>query len=162
MPLKLSFAGIEVTLSKFVGDDQPRTIIQSPSVEYSAHGTPAIQGVAYPVKYLWTVSAGITDSDRDLLEVLVYEFEEARHDLNDIDILIHDTTSRYRERSPRSRAIVAGTTERLINGGTHTAFFAQFKGSLVQLPKYTLPKTCSGYNHITTFSLQETVKVPAT
>lgn len=161
MPLKLSFAGIEVTLSKFIADDQPRTIIQSPALEYSAHGTPALQGTAYPAKYLWTINVAITNSDRDLLEALVYEFEEARRNLTSSDILIYDTTSRIRERSPRSRAIVAGTTERLINGGTHSAYFAQFNAVIIQMPKYTLPKTCLGYNHIVTMSLSETMRVPA-
>lgn len=161
MAIALSINGLSLTLNKFTGTDNIRSSFQPPStIEFSAYGTPAIGGVVIEPKQIWSLGSVVNQTERDTLEAILAEFQLLRRNLGNYDVLIGDRTSRIVERLPRSRAIVPGTTERII-GNTHTAYFAQFKAVFTEIPKFTMPRDRCTKNSLVTLTLIETVRVPA-
>lgn len=157
--IALSLNGLNLTLNKFTGTDNIRSSFQPPStLEFSASGTPAIGGIAVEAKQIWSFGSVVNQSERDTLEAILWEFQLLRRNLGVYDVLVSDRTSRIVERLPRSRAIVPGTTERLI-GLTHTAYFAQFKAVFTEIPKFTMPRDPCSKNSSVSLTLIETVRV---
>lgn len=161
MALALSINGLSLTLKKFTGTDNIRSSFQPPStIEFSAYGTPAIGGIVIEPKQIWNFGSVVNSSERDVLEAILWEFQLLRRNLSNYDVLISDRTSRIVERLPRTRAIVPGTTERII-GSTHTAYFAQFKAVFTEIPKFTIPRDPCSKNSLVSLTLIETVRVAA-
>lgn len=159
MAISLTLSGLSLTLNKFTGTDNIRSSFQPPStIEFSALGTPAVGGIAVEAKQIWSFGAAVNGQERDILEAIISDFQLLRRNLLDYDILISDRTSRIVERLPRSRALVSGTSERLIST-THTAYFAQFKAVFTEIPKFTIPRDRCSKNSLVTLTLIETVRV---
>lgn len=155
MPLTLSLNGIEVTFDHFTSSEYPRIIVQQLSaIEFSTAGTPAIQGPYFEPKFLWQFSAYCRDTQRQLIEAISYEFHTRRRALQECDILLLDTTGCITERKPRSRAIVPGGIEAIINDGTHTSYHAAFKAAITDGPKFS----SNGRVDVVSMSLTETVR----
>lgn len=155
MPLTLSLADLEVTFSDFVDNNYPRiTVQQLSAVEFSALGTPAIQGTYFEPKFMWQFQAYCDRQQRQLIEAIAFEFHTRRRNLQDCDILVLDTTAFVTERSPRSRGIVPGTSEILINSGTYLSYHAQFLGAITDGPKFS----SNGRVDVLSMSLTETIR----
>lgn len=156
MPLTLSLAGITVTIDSFIGGEYPRVTVQPLSaVEFSALGTPAIQGTYFESKYLWQFTAFCDRNSRQLVEAIAHEFQTRRRALQECDILLLDTTAYITERAPRSRAIVPGGVEVSINGGSHLSYHAQFHACITDGPKFS----SNGRVDVLSMALTETVRV---
>lgn len=157
MPLTLTLAGLSVTLKDFLNNEYPRVTVQPLSaVEFSALGTPAIQGTYFEPKHLWNINAFVTKEQRDLLEAISFEFHARRRALAPCDILILDTTATVKERSPRSRAIVPNT-EQVVLAANAIAYYSQFLAGITDGPKFTQ----SGRLDAVTMTLIETIKANA-
>lgn len=155
MPLTLSLAGITVTINNFINSEYPRVTVQPLSaVEFSAAGTPAIQGVYFEPKFMWQFSAYCSFTQRQLIEAIAHEFQTRRRNLQDCDVLLLDTTAYITEASPRSRAIVPGGVEMSINSGSHLSYHATFKAAITDGPKFS----SNGRVDVLSMSLTETVR----
>lgn len=155
MPLTIKLAGLEVTFSDFIDNNYPRITVQPLSaVEFSALGTPATQGTYFEPKFMWQFSAYLDRHQRHLIEAIAYEFHTRRRNLQDCDILLYDTTAYITERSPRTRGIVPGTSEVLINGGTHLSYHATFFCAITDNLKFS----SNGIVDVLSMSLTETIR----
>lgn len=155
MPLTLELAGLSVTFDNFINSEYPRISVQPLSqVEFSALGTPAIQGSYFEPKFLWQFTAYCDRHQKQLIEAIAFEFHYKRRNLQDCDILVLDTTAYITEREPRSRGIVPGATEILINGGTHSSYHAQFLAGITDGPKFSN----NGRVDVLSMSLTETIR----
>lgn len=154
MPLTLELAGLSVTFSDFINSEYPRITVQPLSaVEFSALGTPAIQGTYFEPKSMWQFSAYLDRHQRQLIEALAEEFHTRRRNLQDCDILLLDTTAHITERSPRSRGIVPGGIE-ILTGSSHISYHAQFLAAITDGPKFS----SNGIVDVLSMSLTETIR----
>lgn len=136
--LTLSLAGISVTFSPkslLSSNEYPRVAIQNSAVEFSANGTPAVNGSAFAQKHLFTITAICTREQRQLLEAIAAEFQEKRRALLDSDILLYDGTAPIVEKPPLRQSI-PGTTMVAIAGG-YFSYYAVFKVALTESPKFS-------------------------
>lgn len=154
MPLKLSIGTLSVTFDKFTNTEYPRIKVNPATVEYSAFGTVALGGSYYESKYLWNFQAFCDFTQRNLIEAIAEEFDYRRRNLLDAGILLEDTTAKFIERAPQTRANVGSID--LIDGG-YLAYDAVFKVALTDMPKFTQ----QGRLDILSLTLAETIKVPA-
>jgi hypothetical protein len=156
MSLKLIINNLNLEIINFLSPRFPRMRLRETSakLEYSGAGTSIGNGPCFYPKHQWQVNCLITPDEQDLLEAIYAEFEQQRQDLGSADIVICDTNDFFRERSPRTRAIVPDTSERLIQTG-YIAYFAQFKGWFVIPPVYEE----DGIYILADFTLQETDKL---
>lgn len=155
MPLTLELAGITVTFDTFINSEYSRITVQPLSqVEFSAAGTPAIQGTYFEPKFMWQFTASCDRNSRQLIEAIAHEFQTRRRNLQECDILLLDATAYITERSPRSRAIVPGGVEVSINGGSHLSYHACFKACITDGPKFS----SNGRVDVLSMSLTETIR----
>lgn len=153
--LTLSISGISVAFSPkslLSSNEYPRVAIQNSAVEFSANGTPALNGPAFPLKYLFTITAICTREQRGLLEAITSEFHERRRALLDSDILLYDGTAPIVEKPPLRQAI-PGTNMVAIAGG-YFSYYAVFKVSITESPKFSK----LGAYDAATLTLTETIR----
>ena len=136
--ITLSLSGLSISFlgKTFIGDAFPRAKATSEAPTRSTYGTFVGYGKAYSDPFIWGFTGLISVAERDILDSIHTEFSLLRRTFQPCDLLIVDTTSRITERSPRTRAIVAGTSEVAIAAG-QTAYFAQYYAWFVKPPEYT-------------------------
>ncbi len=156
MSLELSIAGVSVTFNKFTNTDYPRIRVTPATLEYSAHGTPALAGTYYEPKHLWSFTALCDRTQKNLLQAIYAEFDYRRRNLFDADILLLDRTELLVERAPQSRAIVPDSIIDTIASG-YICYHAQFKSAITDGPKFTE----QGKLNVVSLTLAETVKAIA-
>lgn len=152
MSLTLSLSGLTVELKDFPDGEYPRIAIdtQNAQVEFSILGTPSIQGPAYPLRYMWSVSAICTPEQRNLIMAIATEFHELRRKLMDYDILLVDKTAPLLEKT-KTRAVAPGSTLESVSG--FTKYFASYKTALTEFPRATK----NGVVDMVSFTLTETI-----
>lgn len=135
--ITLSLADLSVSFrgKTFTNDAFPRAKVTSEASTRSTYGSFVGYGKAYLDPFIWAFTALITEADRDVLESIHTEFSLLRRTFQTCDLLIADTTSRVTERSPRTRAIVPGTSEVVISA-SKTAYFAQYYAWFAKPPEY--------------------------
>ena len=135
--ITLSLSGLSVNFrgKTFIGDAFPRAKATSEASTRSTYGTFVGYGKAYSDPFVWAFTALITEADRDVLDSIHTEFNLLRRTFQTCDLLIGDTTSRVTERSPRTRAIVSGSSEVVISSG-RIAYFAQYYAWFAKPPEY--------------------------
>lgn len=156
MPLKLSIGSLSVTFDKFTNTDYPRIRVNPATLEYSAHGNPALGGAYFEQKHLWNFTCHCDRTQRNLIEAIEAEFNYRRRNLLDSDILLEDTTSLLVERAPISRGIVENTVTDSIAEG-YICYYAKFKTAITDGPKFVE----QGRLDILSLTLAETIKVAA-
>jgi hypothetical protein len=113
----------------FQSSQFPRLRPESPTIEYSANGTPASTGVNYE-KHFWRVDVGLAPAQQETLQD-IYALWRSDPSTN---LTVIDTTKRYREPTPRTRAIAPGATEDVSDGLTR--YFAQFYAGFEAEPTF--------------------------
>jgi hypothetical protein len=154
MGLVLTLNEISVEFVRFLGTNYPRTPTRGSKVEYSIARTPSLDGPVYPITHIWACNAIYTREQRDLIEELYDEFHYRRSNQMDCDILIWDTTATFKERAPRTRAIVPDAVEQPGSTG-RIKYFAQFKAAFEGELKFDR----AGQHDFVNFTLTETVLV---
>jgi hypothetical protein len=135
-PLTLILAPFTLEIPNVLGGEFPRLEPEGASVEFSNHGNSVGFGPAYLEKYLWSFNTAL--HDLETLRLLHAEFKYRRTTAGqNPDILLYDLSEPCQERTPRTRAIVPGTVETLVNGGTHVQYYAQFYVWFTVAPKIT-------------------------
>lgn len=157
MALTLTIGTLSVRFGQFLDTSYPRSVIQQATVEFSAMGTPAIQGSTFEAKHIWTVNTACDLEQRDLIEAIAYEFDAQRRSFGNHNILLYDNTAPIIERVPRTRALAPGATEQLLGGGAYTRYYAQFYAGITENPKFSK----AGKKDFLTLSLTEAIRVPA-
>lgn len=156
--IKLSIAGFSITFSKFLADSIPRVEPNENNLEYSAYSTPALMGSFSEPANLWNVDAYCSREDYQKLLCLYHESDYRRRNKLDYRIVLEDTTLPFTERSPRTRAIVAGTSEETVSGTVdYTSYSARYYGWIVKRPDFKV----MGKGWGASFTVQEAGKFPA-
>lgn len=172
MSLILSLSGITATLTTATTFQEVRTVIRARELSYTAAGTSVMNGISYESKHLWTgiflLDPGAEDSTatKDALErIWVLQDAGARSGaaISTYEMLIQDRTKRFREPSPRTRAIVSGDTAIAVPPSPASPvlveYYAQFRGVFVEAPQF---ETVGDADRWTVqLSITETSKVAA-
>jgi hypothetical protein len=159
--LRLSLNGVVVEFPAFMDGNYPRVPLEEgdSEVDYSKAGTPSVNGPEFPDKHLWTINSYCSAAQRKLLQAFREEYQYLRRNLGNYHILVEDYTDKLVERGTTpTRAIATGApAAELINGGSHVAYFAKFKGALIKGPSFEK----EGKIDFVRLSIQETIKVVA-
>lgn len=159
--ITLQISGISVSLWRFLEEPYPRIEANDPEneVEYSVAGSIAVSGWSYEPRHIWSINCVMEHDEWDALEAIYLESDRLRRaNSPNFDVLILDTTADFKEPVPRTRAIVGGTSERLILGGAYVKYYAQFLGYIVARPK----RVKLGKYLSVTAQIVETQKIPPT
>lgn len=155
--ITLSLLPFSVTFDRFLDTDYPRTVISKSLAEFSINGTPSIGGPLYPAKHIWTIHAPCNNYQRDLIEAIADESDSLRRSLVDCSISIYDMSATIKERSPRTRALVPGTSELPVGDGSYVAYYPVCKGVITEPIKFGI----LGAVDSVAITLTESVLVPA-
>ena len=156
MSLIFTISGMSATLTKFAGNDFPRSKPQAAQVEYSNWGNPVGTGPAYLGKHIWAGTAQLDLAEAEAFDRIYEEWDYLRADGQSANILIYDMTEIFQERSARTRSIVPGATPEAFEG-TYVKYYAQFHGWFTQ----PLKKQKQGPWRFVTFAVTETSIVTA-
>ena len=146
--LTLQYVSLEVKLWRFTQDNFPRERLNGPELSRSQANTPLRKGRPYEAPYNWQISAICDPDEAETLDAMHGAYQKSPS-----AVLILDRTRRYWEPGPRTREIVADTTELTKGGqvGYYAHFNAEFQGAL------TIGKL-GNYRRVD-FQLVETTKV---
>lgn len=128
----LNSGAFSLTLNRFSSNSYPRERVETPSLSYSAYGSPIREGVWYEPKFTWNIEVRLTSNERLTLDRLY-----AYWLLTDPKptITLSDYCYLLSEPAPRTRALAAGATELPDSGMTsyHAQFYVEFGAE----PKYS-------------------------
>lgn len=140
-------------LSPFSSKRLPRERIDTPTLSYTAYGTPKREGGWFEPKHIWEFEVNLREST----DVLKLEQIYARQLLvkPTPQIVLLDQTRLFSEPSPRTRAKIPDTVEIAAHGVV--SYFAQFLAEFAEEPKFSQ----DGKYTIAAIRLQETARLPA-
>jgi len=148
--ITLNFANLTLPLTRFAEGNYPRERLNPPEISRSQWGTPLRTGTAYEAPHTWQISVYLSEDEADTLEAIYGAYIAAP-----AAVRVWDQARKYAEPSPRTRALVPGTSETA--KGEQVLYFAQFNAEFsgpVSLGK-------AGNWRQATFTLVETFKVAA-
>ena len=145
--LELSIDGLVLRMERLTSIDSMK-VMMPPKVEYSVNGSATVRGASYAPRFIWTATALLEESEADLLSGLFALQDRLRRTLQPFSIQMADTTRRFTQPLPVSRAVVAGTTP--VIQGSIVSYFAIFAVALTP-PEFSV----TGKYFSTSFSAME-------
>lgn len=133
--LEISIGSLSVKFEQFFNSTLPRIEASGheDEVRIMASGSRSITGVNYVIPCLWNVDAYCSDDDFDTLCLMRLESVERRRQKQDPSLTVIDTTQRFRERAPRTRALAPGAVE--VSRSPYVLYYAQFNAIMPRLPE---------------------------
>lgn len=158
--LSLTLNSLAVTIDTFLNESYPRLLYAAPSIEYSQYRTLIKKGLPFVPPEQWVVSCLLTPDNADLVEAIYQEHLRLRRLNLEDRILTTDTTWKYKEVAPRTKAVAPSPYDAVLLfgvGDTHVKYFARFYTIFSAQPTFTE----SGDKVACSFSLAETDEVVA-
>lgn len=146
--LRLTLGSLSVKIWRFQDEKYPR-ILPDSKTERSAYGTLTGYGLAYEDPHLWTVNALVSKAEAETLQRIYGKQQALKRQKQDPSILLDDTTWIFSEDPPRTRALVAGTTEEIDGDGTK--YFARYYAWITSPPQFQ----ASGADIKVSFGMEE-------
>jgi hypothetical protein len=155
--IELMIGGLAVKFTRFLDDAFPRQRAETEPSKRSAYGSFVGFGKVYEAPHVWAFSAIISSEEADILKAIWQEHDALRrafflNPINDApaSIRVVDTTERFVEKHPRTRAMAPNTTARDVPGG-YTSYYAQFYAWFARPPEFRV----TGHRITTTIALEE-------
>lgn len=160
--ITLSINTLQVSFYQSLNVDLPRVRVNVGSVDYVATGSVVGRGTLYEPFHLWTFNALVDEEQMQLLKAIYALHDYQRRHFQDANVAIVDQSQLYEEPTPRTRAIVPGTSEILLPASAPicTLYYAVFAGWFNQEPRFAKPYKL-GSLYSCQFTMQETDRVAA-
>jgi hypothetical protein len=142
--LKLTFGSLTVTINQWLSGEAPRAQPQiGGKISYTAKGNTLETGTSFELPYFWTISARVTEVERQIIGAMWARVDKSRRDLDSTSartITLIDETERVEE-ATQTRTIAPSTSAITLVDGS-VSYFAQFSVLMPDRPKFTkFPKT---------------------
>jgi hypothetical protein len=153
--LSLTLNSLSVAITTFVGESYPRLLYAAPKLDYTQHRNLVANGFPFVPPETWVVSCFLTVDEADTLDAIYREHLRLKEVSAQPRLTVIDTTWRYKELAPRTKAVAPppyDVIKTLGTGNTHVSYFARFYAYFLAEPKFT-----EAGDHVTcSFSLSET------
>jgi hypothetical protein len=132
------FRAIELSMDTFflsidkITSISSQQVVAETKVEYTVAGSATARGVLHQPRYIWEITALLTESESELLRGMQITQDRKRRQLLPCGIALVDRTQRFVQPVPATRAIAPGDTP--IVTGAIVAYFAAFS-VLITSPK---------------------------
>jgi hypothetical protein len=124
--ISISLSGITATITNFGETKIPRGLMGQTPPERSGYGTLQGLGLAYGPFYLLNFNGIVDLATADKIETIYLEFDRLRQADQIPDVLVIDTTWKFKERTTRTRATAPSPFDGVTTVGGYVQYFAQF------------------------------------